>query len=132
MFDPKLLLPEQIYALPGFEINIYFRNIVTVINPANYAFDVECEKGRCDQERWRWIPAPEDVVTVDWGNGILFDEDKVWADYLDMVARGLIKPEIALGWRFGMPTETEADLAKIREKYMPEAEKMVEDGDGDE
>ena len=75
------------------------------------------------------IPAPEDVVTVDWGNGILFDEDKVWADYLDMVGRGLIKPEIALGWRFGMPTETEADLAKIREKYMPKVEDAAEDGE---
>ena len=62
----------------------------------------------------------EDAVTIDWGNGILYDEDKTWADYLDMVARGLLKPEIALGWRFGMPTETEADLAKIRAKYMPE------------
>ena len=61
MFDPKLLLPEVIYALPGFEINIYFQNIVTVINPANYAFDVECAKGRCDQLRWRWIPDNEDV-----------------------------------------------------------------------
>ena len=61
MFDPKLLLPEFIYALPGFEINIYFQNIVTVINIDNYAFDVECAKGRCDQQRWRWIPADEDV-----------------------------------------------------------------------
>lgn len=61
MFDPKLLLPEVIYALPGHEINIYFQNVVTVINPANFAFDVECEKGRCDQLRWRWIPEDEDV-----------------------------------------------------------------------
>ena len=61
MFDPKLLLPDKIYALAGFEINIYFQNIVTVINPANYAFDVECEKGRCDRERWRWTPSDEET-----------------------------------------------------------------------
>ena len=61
MFDPKLLLPEKIYALAGFEINIYFQNVVTVINPANYAFDVSCEKGRCDQERWRWTPTDEEL-----------------------------------------------------------------------
>ena len=61
MFDPKLLLPERIYALPGLEINIYFQNVVTVINPANFAFDVECEKGRCDAIRWRWIPEDADV-----------------------------------------------------------------------
>ena len=72
---------------------------------------------------------PEDAVSLDWGNGILYDEDKTWADYLDMVARGLIKPEIALGWRFGMPTETEADLAKIRAKYMPVLDEMAEGGE---
>lgn len=67
----------------------------------------------------------EDAVVIDWGNGVLFDEDKTWADYLDMVSRGLLKPEIALGWRFGMPTDTPEDLQKIREKYMPELEAMV-------
>lgn len=67
----------------------------------------------------------EDAVTVDWGNGVLFDEDKTWAGYLDMVSRGLLKPEIAVGWRFGMPTATDEDLRKIREKYMPVIEQML-------
>ena len=40
--------------------------------------------------------------------------------------RGSAKPEIALGWKFNMPRDTEAQLAKIRKKYMPEA---VEDGE---
>lgn len=71
----------------------------------------------------------EDAVSIDWGNGILYDEDKTWADYLDMVARGLLKPEIALGWRFNMPTETEGDLAAIRAKYMPVTGRLA-DGDG--
>lgn len=71
----------------------------------------------------------EDAVTIDWGNGVLYDEDKTWQGYLDMVARGMLKPEIALGWRFGMPTETEADLAKIRAKYMPIMEQMMGDGE---
>ena len=66
-----------------------------------------------------------DTVSIDWGNGILYDEDKTWADYLDMTARGLLKPEIALGWRFGMPTETEKDLAAIREKYMPQLDQLA-------
>lgn len=68
-------------------------------------------------------------VSIDWGNGVLYDEDKAWADYLDMVARGMLKPEIALGWRFGMPTETEDDLEAIRAKYMPATRRMA---DGDE
>lgn len=63
----------------------------------------------------------DDSIVVDWGNGVLFDEEKTWADYKDMVSSGLLKPEIALGWRFNMPTDTEAQLRKIREKYMPDA-----------
>lgn len=68
--------------------------------------------------------APEDI-TVDWGNGVLYDEEKTWEDYKDMVARGLIKPEIAVGWRFNMPTETEQDLNQIREKYLPEVDSLL-------
>ena len=71
----------------------------------------------------------EDAVVIDWGNGVLFDEEKTWADYMAMVSAGLLKPEIAVGWKFGMPTKTEVDLAKIRAKYMPELTKMVEGGE---
>lgn len=63
----------------------------------------------------------EDAVSIDWGNGILYDESKAWEDYKSMVGSGLLKPEIALGWRFNMPTDTEEDLAAIRKKYMPVA-----------
>ncbi len=69
--------------------------------------------------------AAEDAVSIDWGNGILYDEDKTWADYLDMVARGMLKPEIALGWRFDMPTDTKKELAAIRAKYMPETNQLA-------
>ena len=47
------------------------------------------------------------------------------ADYMAMVAAGLIKPEIAVGWRFGMPTETPRDLDKIRAKYMPTLDSLM-------
>ena len=68
----------------------------------------------------------EDAIVLDFGNGVLYDEEKTWANYLDMVARGLLKPEIAVGWRFNMPTETESDLQKVREKYMPVLQSLVE------
>lgn len=71
----------------------------------------------------------DDSISIDWGNGILFDEEKTWADYMAMVAAGLLKPEIALGWRFGMPTDTPAQLEKIRKKYMPD---VLEADGGDE
>ncbi len=57
----RLLLPEKIYAAPGIECNIYFDNIVTVINPANYVFDVICEAGRNDAKRWRFTPGAADA-----------------------------------------------------------------------
>lgn len=63
--------------------------------------------------------AREDALTIDWGNGVLYDEEKTWADYKDMVERGLLKPEIALAWRFNLPDQTEAELAQIRERLMP-------------
>lgn len=56
---------------------------------------------------------------IDWGNGVLFDEDKLWQNYLDMVAAGLLKPEIALGWRFNLPAGTEEERQRIRERFMP-------------
>ena len=67
-------------------------------------------------------PVPEDLsFCVDWGNGVLYDEDKTWESYRQMVAEGLLKPEIALGWRFQMPADTPEEQAKIRSKFMPQA-----------
>lgn len=57
-------------------------------------------------------------LRVEWGNGVLYDEDKVWQDYKDMVSMGLIAPEVALGWRFGMACQTEQDRQAIRDQYM--------------
>jgi len=67
------------------------------------------------------LPLPKDTqVFADWGNGVLYDEEKTWQEYVAMVRDGLIKPEIALGWRFSMPTETPEQLNAIRDKYMPQ------------
>lgn len=75
---------------------------------------------------------PEKDVTISWGNGILYDEDKTWEDYKAMVAAGLLKPEIAVGWYFDLPTDTEKDLQLIRSRYMPEMEQLLDDDGGDE
>ncbi len=58
-------------------------------------------------------------LNVDWGNGILYDEEKTWQDYMAMVAAGILKPEIALGWRFNLPADTPEQQAAIRAKMMP-------------
>ena len=75
----KLQLPECIYAVPGKEVSVYFDNIVLVINPDNYVFDVTCAKGRNDHRRWRFTPAKEDVGTFDWSVKVI-DESGVLAE----------------------------------------------------
>lgn len=62
---------------------------------------------------------PQELPQIDWGNGVLFDEDKLWQEYRQMALDGLIAPEVALGWRFNMPALTQADRAAIRKRYMP-------------
>ena len=59
------------------------------------------------------LPAQVGKVSFDWGNGVLYDQEKTWADYMEMVDKGMLKPEVALAWRFGM------DEKIIREKLMP-------------
>lgn len=66
-----------------------------------------------------------DDITIDWGDGILYDRDKKWNELKDMVAVGMLKPEKAIGWYFDLPRETEEDLQKIREEYMPEIERLI-------
>lgn len=64
------------------------------------------------------LQARQVQVEFDWGNGVLYDEEKLWQEYKDMVARGLLAPEVALGWRFDLPSETEEERAYIRKKHM--------------
>ena len=68
--------------------------------------------------------AQDGPVAPDWGNGVLYDEQLTWQGYLQMVSQGILKPEIALGWRFGMRTETQEELAAVRRRFMPERAEM--------
>ena len=71
-------------------------------------------------------PDPARAVCIDWGNGVLYDKDKEWAETMQLVSAGMLKPEIALAWKYGLPWETAGDLQKVREKYMPELDSMLE------
>lgn len=61
-------------------------------------------------------PAP---LTIDWGDGVLYDRSRVWGEQQAMVADGLLRPELALAWYFDLPHDTEADLQRIRTRFMP-------------
>ena len=58
----RLLLPEKIYGFCGSEVNIYFANVFTCINPANYVFKFHCDIGHCGRNRWYCIPARMPVL----------------------------------------------------------------------
>ena len=57
------------------------------------------------------------LLSFDWGNGTLYDQEKTWEDYMQMVEKGILKPEVALAWRFGLAGD---DEKTIREKWMPQ------------
>ena len=65
------------------------------------------------------LPTGAGELVIDWGNGVLFDREKAFAETLTLVENGMLRPEIALAWRYGLPWETEQDLAAVRQKYMP-------------
>lgn len=62
----------------------------------------------------------EDVV-FNWGNGVLYDEPKTYAELKEQVAMGLLQPERLVGWYHNAPCDTPEERAMIRQTYMPES-----------
>ena len=67
----------------------------------------------------------DQLLSVSWGNGVLYDADKDWQDTLELVQAGMLKPELALAKKYDLPCETAEDLAAIRDKYMPEMTQLT-------
>ncbi len=57
----RLLLPPVVCGCTGIEMNIYFTNVFTCINPSNYVFKFSCPVGRCDTDRWHLVPGDDDI-----------------------------------------------------------------------
>lgn len=58
------------------------------------------------------------VPAIDWGDGVLYDRARIWAEQREMVDAGLLRPELALAWYFDLPCGSEAELKEVREKFM--------------
>ena len=43
------------------------------------------------------------VPAIDWGDGVLYDRARIWAEQREMVDAGLLRPELALAWYFDLP-----------------------------
>jgi len=72
----RMLLPPQIYAVTGQEVNVYFDNVILTSNCRNFIFDVNCPKGRQDSIRWRMVPKDSDVGRIPFELNILDSENK--------------------------------------------------------
>jgi len=57
----SLEIPSRLYAAPGREANVYFKNVFASLTPGNYAFEASCEAGRAQKERWTWTPKASDA-----------------------------------------------------------------------
>lgn len=71
-------------------------------------------------------PVDEKSVVINWGNGILYDEEKAYKEMKEQVSMGLLQPERLMGWYYNMPCETPEEREKVREAYMPMATEEVE------
>ena len=52
-------------------------------------------------------------LTMDWGDGVLFDRTRTWNEYMSMVTSGLLRPELALAWYFDLPHADAAQTVGI-------------------
>ncbi len=75
----RLILPPIIYAVPGIETNVYFDNVCLVINSANYVFDVHCNRGHLQDDRWTYTPTEKEVGDYAFELNILDQSNQIIA-----------------------------------------------------
>lgn len=57
----RFVLPKDLYAVPGVEMNVYFDNIVLAPHSDRLLFDVDCDLGIQQAERWTCTPTVEQI-----------------------------------------------------------------------
>lgn len=60
----RLLLPAEIPAVPGREVNLYFDNVILYPRADLLLYDVDCPRGQQQVERWTWTPKADDPKDV--------------------------------------------------------------------
>ena len=60
----RLILPPVVYAVAGTEVNLYFQNLILTPPGRVWIFDVTCQKGQQQVERWTWLPKDTDAGDV--------------------------------------------------------------------
>ncbi|MFO0902815.1 MAG: SGNH/GDSL hydrolase family protein [Pirellulales bacterium] len=83
----RLVLPREVPAVVGVEVNIYFDNLV-LARAGRYEFDVICNQGRQQAERWTWTPTAADVGVHEWSIEVRGDDEQA-------AARGTTKIRVA-------------------------------------
>ena len=73
----KLSLPPIIYAVSGIETNVYFDNVTLTLNISNFVFDVSCEKGLQQNERWTDVPSDTDAGDYPFSIKVLDANNKI-------------------------------------------------------
>lgn len=66
-----------------------------------------------------------DKLSIDYGDGVLYNRTQTANEMLTMVGAGLLKPELYLAWYYELPHSTPEDLENIRKEYMPELTQMT-------
>lgn len=61
---PTFHLPGRIYAAPGLECNIYYKNIIDSVVPQNFSYQVQSKVGSAKLIRWHWTPEAKDAGTT--------------------------------------------------------------------
>ena len=57
----QLTLPPAWYGVPGVPISLYYDNVVLTEHPESYRFEVHCDIGDAEAQRWTVTPADKDV-----------------------------------------------------------------------
>jgi len=61
---PAFYLPGTVYAAPGLECNIYYKNIIQSVVPQNFSYQAQSKVGTGKLIRWHWTPKEKDAGTT--------------------------------------------------------------------